>query len=583
VTDTPADAQDQPLEVSLDWDDPSALPVGEVKELFVSLGKALRAQQLYDANNPVYQRFISQLGQSLSDLWGKMDRLQVQVEEDRFTWMGEEVYQRKAHSDSLAFLLFKDGIRDFTIHEGLEKHELAALLQVLNRARDLRPEGDDLLTILWESDLQYFTYTYVDLLADGVELPSAGEGNQGGFEQILEEEVGESTGEEEGEVAEGEEEGPAPGQVSAEDFNPTLYSLDPSERTRIEEEIQEELDRDLRSDVLVALFDRVEEPRFPERQREILEIFGTLLPNFLSRGALSSAGAILEEISRLLAAEGALKPEQRVVAERILDEVSGAETLKELVQALQDGTISPRPAELASFLRYLRSRALEPLLRASEEAGDRRIKTIIQDAVGVIAQKYRAAVIECINSADPVVAAGACALAGRIQLSEAGPAVAGLLGHESPQVRMAAVEAAVDLKASTAVGALQDALQDQDREVRIAAARGLGTLRYAPSAPYLRAIIEGRAIRQADISEQIAVFESFGLLRDPEGVPILDELLNGRGFLGRKESGEIRACAALGLGKMGTPEAVEALESARDETDPVVKTAVNRALRGGEG
>jgi len=571
VTDTPADARDQPVETSLDWDDPSTLPVGEVKELFVSLGKALRAQQLYDANNPVYQRFVAQLEQGLESLWGKMDRVQVQVEEDRLTWMGEEVYQRATRSDSLAFLLYKDGIREFTILEGIEKDELPALLQVLNRARDLRPEGDDLLTILWESDLRYFTYTYIDILAEGLELPTRGEGYKGGFQEIIEEEMA---------GAEGEEEGAAPGQVSAEDFNPTLWSLDPSERARIQDEIEEELERDLRSDVLAALFDRVEEPRFPERQTEILEIFGILLPNFLSRGALHSAGAILEEVTRLLAAEAALKPDRRQAAEQILDDVSRGETIKELVQALQDGTISPRPDELASFLRYLKPRALEPLIRASEEGGDRRIKTIIQEAVKVIAQRYQAALIACIKSSDPVVAAGACSLAGKIQLSEAGPAIAGLLDHNSPQVRMAAVEAAVDLRASTAVGALPDALKDPDREVRIAAARGLGTLRYQPSAPFFRAIIEGKGIRQADISEQIAVFESFGLLQDPEGVAILDVLLNGRGFLGKRESGEIRACAALGLGKMGTPEAMEALRKARDESDPVVRTAVNRALRG---
>jgi len=260
--------------------------------------------------------------------------------------------------------------------------------------------------------------------------------------------------------------------------------------------------------------------------------------------------------------------------------VSAADTIQELVQAIRDGTISPRPTDLASFLRYLRPGALEPLIRGSEEAGDRRIKDIIQEAVKVIAQRYRSAVIECINSPDPVVAAGACSLAGKIQLSEAGPAIAGLLKHEDPQVRMAAVEAAVDLKASTAVGALQESLSDPDRDVRVAAAKGLGLLRYRPAAPYLREIIEGREIRQADISEQIAVFESFGRLQDPEGVPILDELLNGRGFLGRRESGEIRACAALGLGKIGTPEAMEALRKAADETDPVVRTAVNRALRG---
>jgi hypothetical protein len=579
VTENPPREQDRPPEILLDWDDPSTLPFQEVQEVFVVLAKALRAQQLYDANNPVYKRFFDQLTQGLSDLWSKMDRVQVHVEEDRLTWMGEEVYKRASHSDSLAFLLFKDGIREFTIHQGLEEHELSALLQVLNRARDIRPEGDDLVTVLWESDLKYFSYSYVDFLSEGVELPASGGGFDGSFQQILEAEL-EGVGEEgavEGEEGEG---AAGAGQVSADDFNPTLYTLEPSERARIEEEIEAELERDLRSDVLAALFDRVEEPRFPERQAEILDVFGTLLPNFLSRGALSSTAAILEEVTRLLAAEGALKPSQRVLAERILDEVSSGEAIRELVQALQDGTISPRPEELAAFLRFLRSRSLEPLLLASEEAGDRRIKTIIQEAVRVIAQKYRAAVIDCINSTNPTVAAGACALAGKIQLAEAGPAVAALLSHTSARVRMAAIEAAVDLKASTAVGALQTALSDPERDVRIAAARALGTLRYRPAAPYFLEIIQGRGIRQADTSEQIAFFENFGRLKDPEGVPVLDEILNGRGFLGKRESPDMRACAALGLGKIATPDAMAALRRAVDESDPVVRTAVNRALRG---
>lgn len=583
MTETPADAKESPLEGALDWDDPSSLPLEEVKELFVMLGKALRAQQLYDRNNPVYQRFVSQLAEGLENLWGHMDRLQITVEEDRFLWMGEEVYQSSSHSDSLAFLLYKDSIREFTLLEGLEKKELATLLQVLNRARDLRPEGDDLLTVLWEQDLQHFQYQYVDVLAEGVDLPEGGEGSPGMLQQALQNEMGaveEEAEGEEGKASEGEDGSAGPSQVSTEDFNPTLYSLDPKEMARMEEEVRLEMERDLRGDVLAALFDRVEEPRFPDRQQEILEIFGILLPNFLSQGALRSAGEILAEISRLIGTEGALREEQRVFARRILDEVSSAPTLRELVQSLEDGAIHPDPGELAAFLRYLRAGALEPLLRASEEAGNREIKVIIQDAVKEIAQKYRDAVLDCMKSEDPVVTAAACDLAARIQLAGAAPLIADLMNHDAPRVRMAAVEAASELRASSAVGGLQNALTDPEREVRIAAARALGALRYRPAARYLRNIILGKTIRQADISEQIAVFESYGLLQDADGIKILDGLLNGRGFLGKKESGEIRACAALGLGKYGTPEAEAALRKAQGQQDPVVRTAVNRALRG---
>jgi HEAT repeat protein len=583
VTQTSPDSETSSTVGAPDGGDLATLPLEEIGSLFVVLSKALRAHQLYDENNPVYQRFVSQLAEALRGLWGEMDRLHVHVEEDRLLWMGEPVYQSSSRTDSLAFLLYKDGIRDITFHEGLEDHELPDLLTVLNRARDLRPEGDDLLTVLWEKDLQYFTYSYIDLLAEGIDLPSAGEGYGGAFQDIVtaELEVGpEDLAALQDGSDQSQETGVGASVLSAEDFNPTLYSLDPLEMQRVQGEIELEMKRDLRGDVLAALFDRVEEPRFPQRQREILEVFRILLPNFLSRGALRAAGSIIEEIARLRAAETALAPDERALADEILDELSGSASIGELVQALEDGTIAPDPVELASLLRHLRAGALKPLLRGAEGAEDRRIKGIIQEAVRSIGRNSLEALMDCLASDDAVVVVGACSLAGKLRLVEAAPILANLMRHDSPAVRLAALEASVEMKASTSAGALQKALTDPDRAVRIAAARGLGELRYRPAAGAFRDVMEGKAIRAADVSEQIAFFESYGRIQDPEGVRFLDGLLNGRGFLGRKESGEIRACAALGLGKIGSPEAMAALEKAQGEQDPVVRSAVNRALRG---
>jgi HEAT repeat protein len=204
---------------------------------------------------------------------------------------------------------------------------------------------------------------------------------------------------------------------------------------------------------------------------------------------------------------------------------------------------------------------------------------VVEEALKGLAGQYSNALLDAMESGEAEVVAGACRLAGGIQLQEAGSHVASLMSHDSPEVRMAAVEAATALRASGAAGALQEALNDTERDVRIAAARALGLLKFSPAAPSFRAIIESREIRQADLSEQIAVFENYGRLQDPEGVPILDGLLNARGFLGRKETGEIRACAALALGKMKGPEAREALERAADDQEVVVRSAVNRALR----
>lgn len=583
MTETSSEQPTAASEFDLDWNALSTLPTEEVRALFVLLAKALRAQQLYDENNPVYQRFVAQFGEALAGLWAHMDRLSISVEEDRLMWMGEEVYASKSRADSLAFLLYKDGLREVTLHRGLETHELVVFLQILNQARDQRLQGDDLLTILWEKDLKYFTYSYVDMLAEAMdlELPEKGEGREGGFEKILQEELGEEEiGLAEEAAAAAERRRDPSGLVLRDDFNPTLYSLDPTEMGKVQQDIRVELNRDLRADVLAALFDRVEEPRFPGRQREILDIFRLLLPNFLSRGAFHAAGAVLEELARLLAAEAALNPELKGMAEDILEEVSGADALRELIQALEDGSVTPDTDELATLLRHLRADALVPLLKGAEEVENAGIRSTVQDAARSIAKRYPQALLTCMKSAEPAVVCGAVRLAGNMRFNEAAPLVSRLLSHEESRVRLAAVSAARELGTSVAVGALRDSLLDPDRDVRIAAARTLAELRYSPAAPDLKAIIQGKEIRQADLSEQIAFFESYGSIGDPGAVPLLDGLLNRRGFLGRRESGEIRACAALALGRVRSPEATAALERALGEQDPVIRSAVNRALRG---
>ena len=573
MTDPPTDtAASAPPGADFEGEE-SLLPLAEVRELFVTLGKALRAYQLYDENNPVYKRFVSALAEAFRELWDELDRLHVQVTEDTLRLEGEEVYRTESRSDSLAFLLFKDGIRDVTFLPGIEADELTRLLSVLQRARNLRPEGDDILTILWEEDLQFFRYHHIDVLAEGVVLPEPGPGN---------------TQQEMQEVLETEELQPAAGQASPEqdrtiqreDFNPTLYSLDRREMERLRAEIDREMERDLRGDVLNALFDRLEEPGDRERQSEILGILHQLLPNFLSRGALDAARDVLTELRTLESREGVFDEARRAELTELVDDLSSPETMDELVRALEDGTLRPSAQELGGFLTHLRGGALAPLLAAAETTEVKELQPILRDAVRGIAQRNREAVLRLLDDRDPVVVAGAARLVGSMGLTAAAPALADLVFDDDPRVRLAAVEAARDLRASTAAGALIDALYDEDRGVRMAAARALGHLRYTPAAEHFAGIVGNKEIRDADLGEKIAFFESYGLLAGEEAVELLDDLLNRKGFLGRREPAEVRACAALALGRIDSPAARDALESAAGEEDPVVRSAVNRALRG---
>jgi HEAT repeat protein len=59
-------------------------------------------------------------------------------------------------------------------------------------------------------------------------------------------------------------------------------------------------------------------------------------------------------------------------------------------------------------------------------------------------------------------------------------------------------------------------------------------------------------------------------------------MLNARGgFFRRRPKPDIRACAAHALGRIGTDDAISALRRAERDTDVRVRSAINRALRGG--
>ena len=85
MSDTPAPVSGDDL-VAEEWADDSTQTVAPVRDLFVTFAKALRAFQLYDENNPVYQRFVSALRQAFIDLWSELPSLALLVEEDRFVF-----------------------------------------------------------------------------------------------------------------------------------------------------------------------------------------------------------------------------------------------------------------------------------------------------------------------------------------------------------------------------------------------------------------------------------------------------------------------------------------------------------------
>ena len=127
---------------------------------------------------------------------------------------------------------------------------------------------------------------------------------------------------------------------------------------------------------------------------------------------------------------------------------------------------------------------------------------------------------------------------------------------------------------------LERAIDDSDRDVRVAAVRVLSEGGHRGAFGRIENAVIGRSLKHADLTEKKAFFQAYGLLAGADGLSQLKPLVKGKGLLKRKEDPETRACAALALGKIGGGEARELLnEALKDEKDPLVRNAINGALR----
>lgn len=553
-------------------DAPEPEAAAAVAEFFSALDKTLRARRLYQANNPVYQGFLSAFDAATGRLWGIVQPLQVAVEEHAFRWY-DRTFPCGDGREALPFVFYKDGVRFITFLPGFEQ-EVERFLDVLYQARMLdQRSDDDIVTLLWQAQLVNFQYSYIDALAEGLQVPEGSSIVRAG--QQLTAAEGDGAGEP-APTAVQQGAPPVAQSIARPGFSETLYFLDHRELQTLKREVELELARDVRTDVLNALFDRLEEPA-PERQVEILGILRQLLATFLGHGELGHATRVLTELngvlSRAVFGEG-----ERSAAEAIYRELSEPAVLSQLLTAMEHGSIETSRDDLSMFLGHLGPAAMPLLLQTIETTDAAWLQERLRHATQAMAERHRPQLIAMLRSASPDVVRGAARLVAHMGLVDAVPTLTELVRSGTLELRRAAVETLTHLRSSLALEALRPALQDDDREVRIAAVRGLAAAKYVPARAAIEAVVRGRDIRSADLTEQMAFFEAFGSMADEGHVGLLDRLLNGRRLLG-KETPELRACAAMALGRMSAPAARAALQKAAGDTNPIVRNAVGKALR----
>ncbi|MBI2537208.1 MAG: HEAT repeat domain-containing protein [Gemmatimonadetes bacterium] len=540
--------------------------------LMQALVKGLRATQLYLPNNPVYQQAIHNVRAAFASVWKETNELVLGVTESDLLLDQRPVLSQPNRSESVAWVLFKDGVRSLTFLRGVEEEEIPRFLGVIHKARQLPADADDdLLTLLWEQDFEYVRYNFVELAAaDTVPIPKAPEAPPPAVPEQVRQQVVEETAAPE----------PPKGIVSLEDCDSTLHFLDDKEREYLTHEVEREYKQDLRGNVLAMLFDLLELQTYSTVRAELISIVENFIPYLLAIGDFRSVAAICREQRALLQRARELLPEHRQQLSDIPAKLSQQEALAQLLQSLDEASVHPTEEELGELFRELRPQALDTVLAWMPKLVNQRVRELLSSAAQRLAQAHPADVSRVLGAGDEAILLQAVKLVAQLKLPPVAPALGALFETASPAVKVAAVEALAAIGTSGAMQQLEKAVDDGDRDVRIAAVRVLSARGHRNVLGRIEAAVDGKALREADLTEKMAFFEAYGLLVGDEGVAALDAVLNRGGFLKRKEDPQTRACAAMALGRIGSPAARTALEQASADKEALVRSAVGRALRG---
>ncbi|MHB1094564.1 MAG: HEAT repeat domain-containing protein [Gemmatimonadaceae bacterium] len=564
-----------------------------VAEMLRQLDKTIRAHLLYlnNHNNPSYVRSLEQARAVFAPMWEETDSVRLSVTDTALEWFGQKVFEEPTKaSDSLPWTLFKDGLRELTLQKGFEETELVDFLDIIPKVRHALPTTDDLLTLLWENEFTKLQYRYVDVSDESAPIeaspepgrwPKMGGGDSADPSQAVQEAKDEEAAAGTSGGGSSEKQGRS-GIVSMEDFDTTLYFLDDKEVEYLRQETLREYATDLRRAVLDSLLDIFEFQPDPLVRAEVLSDIEALMLHLLSAGQFAAVAYLLREAAATLDRVRDVQPETKERLASLSIRLSEPAALSQLLEAMDAAPALPSSADLNDLFSQLRPTALSTIFAWLPRAQNVGLRPLLESAATRIAEAATGELVKLIADPSRDVALEAIRRCGAMRTAAGVPAMAKVIEHGDREFRLAALSALGDIGSPGALQAMERALSDADRDLRVQAARTLMSRQYRPALQRAEAAVKSKELRDADRTERLTFFELYGSLCGEAGVPYLDSLLNAKGGLfARKEDPELRACAAVALGRIGTAAARESLQRADGDKEIVVRNAVTRAMRGG--
>jgi len=551
------------------------------RDLTAAFIKTVRAFRFYPPDNPTLKGLKDQLLRKFQFFLNKYQSFNLQIEQYTLSYKGKILYENRDMKTSLAFSLYKDGLREIRFMKNLEEWEVQGIIDTLKQSEQINPLEDDIVTMMWERDFTHIRYLATDEslekvpvippdtvdqfrknlvlkpVAHHVEIGFGGEGSEAGvnLDEIL------------SKVTE---------DLSPFVSDPSVYTFTAEEAEGLRKDVEAEVARSFALDTTEILFEILVLEKEQESYQDALHTLLGVLDGFLTLGQFVQAADLLKRICLFLKT-GGLQDWQIEKIRQILLEAGGEARVARIGKVLEREEV--RLEDVNAYLLLLQKNSIKPLVKLLGELKNSKTRRVFCDALSEIGKDAIELFIPFMEDRRWFLVRNIVYILGRIGKEESLPYIQKAFNHEENRVRREAIQALGLIGGQKSVGLLVRALTDNDVRIRCMAAINLGkTGKKAGLIPLIE-IVQSKDFYKREPVEIKAFFNGIGMAGSNEVVPVLQDLLERKSWFGRGKIDETRIGAAHALAMIGTPDAVAVLEEGKDSKDETLRDACAQALK----
>lgn len=561
-------------------EDPEIVSVKRVLKL---LDKTAKSNRTYGSTNPVAQKFTQQLFEELTHHLAVHSRLAFLVQRSELLCKDSVVYQaeKEGGSESIAFKLYADGIRELVLHQGLTQEDLSFFLISLWSDADTNEDDDDIVTRLWSRNLSTITLVTAEELSkfsagnDGfIRIDGSMSSSDSTLRELLDQERERKKRGGAGTDPEGGNSGNAKSHFQS---GLAGYEVTEEELAVLAQEIEAER----KQDGLMYILDMLTAILASEQSSVLLTKLFNLWSNVVESLLREGKWTVLENVLSLLHETDAVRPdlgeEHKQQLASLLNGLGRVERVK-MIEVYLNRNPNADVKGLSTILSLMKTDAVSSLCSLLANITSPVHQAIVSEALAVLAKDHPDPLLRGLSDRRPAYVRNLLLILIKWNNLKFAEPVEKLIRYPDAQVRREVIRALGLFRPNGNGAKLLSLSTDEDEGVRFAALKLLMSGQYTVPFSLWSSLLSEEGFMDRPISERRAVFHAVRATCGDEAVPYWQRLMTEWAWTNRRKKEELAVIGAETLGKLASPAAIAALSVGAQKGSAAVRQACAAAL-----